>query len=445
MFNDSVDQPTAGVSEEHDNTGDLSVVRELQSVPDAARIQAIDVARGIALLGIFFVNAEIFGQPFGSILEPSVPTDEGSLSVTIFWFTNIVCAGKFYPLFSILFGAGLAMMFESARRRGRSFEAMFIRRLGLLAIFGMAHIVLLWPGDILLVYAGVGLWMLWLGRYSARTLIKIAGIVYGVGLCIVSLSILIIVAMAGMSASDQVIKEMPQGDTLLGKYFQVLVDWNETEQFDSRIIELEKKIMTRGPFLSAAVVRVVNYLLAAPFIFLMLFWVILPCFCVGAALQKSGFLQGKLPEWNQRLIKLGFFVGFPLSLSGAIAGLSFNSSMLLALSTLTTMLGGPLMSLMYLSLIMQWCKTRQARWLQDIFAKAGRMALSCYLLESLLMSAVMMHWGLARFGNNTWLERAVWLLGIYGAILLFANLWQRFFRLGPLEWIWRVFTYWRFS
>ncbi len=82
-------------------------------------------------------------------------------------------------------------------------------------------------------------------------------------------------------------------------------------------------------------------------------------------------------------------------------------------------------------------------WLRDRFANVGRMALTCYLLESFFMSAIMLHWGWGRFGNNTWVERAVWLLSIYALILVFANIWMSRFKLGPIEWIWRVFTYLR--
>ncbi len=81
------------------------------------RIAGIDTARGIALLGIFFVNAQLFGQPFAKVLEPNAPASEGWLSHIVYWFTSIFCTGKFYPLFSILFGVGLAMMYQSSVRR----------------------------------------------------------------------------------------------------------------------------------------------------------------------------------------------------------------------------------------------------------------------------------------------------------------------------------------
>jgi uncharacterized protein len=69
------------------------------------------------------------------------------------------------------------------------------------------------------------------------------------------------------------------------------------------------------------------------------------------------------------------------------------------------------------------------------------MGLSGYILESVLMSAVMLHWGLAWFGTTTWAERGALVIGIYAAILLLTNVWMRFFRIGPLEWVWRTVTY----
>ena len=127
------------------------------------RVLGIDVARGVALLGIFLVNAQLFSQPFGAVFEIKIPSEEGWPSVAAYWFTNIFCGGKFYPLFSLLFGAGLAMMYQSAVAQGRSFGWTYARRLAWLAVIGMLHLTLLWYGDILLIYASIGVLMIWMG------------------------------------------------------------------------------------------------------------------------------------------------------------------------------------------------------------------------------------------------------------------------------------------
>jgi len=154
----------------------------LSPVAESDRILGLDVARAVALLGIFFVNAVVFGEPFASIMDPGMPPGQSPLGQAFYWFTMVFCAGKFYPLFSLLFGVGLAIQLGNAKARGRGHVALFLRRLLVLGVFGAAHVLLLWPGDVLLIYAAIGLWMLLLAPASPRTLLIVAGVVFTIGL-----------------------------------------------------------------------------------------------------------------------------------------------------------------------------------------------------------------------------------------------------------------------
>lgn len=404
------------------------------------RVAALDVARGIALLGIFFVNAALFGEPFAAVLDPSRPTDESWLSQAVYGFTMVFCTGKFYPLFSLLFGAGLAIMWESAREHQRSFVAIYARRLFLLAIFGGLHVIFLWAGDILLFYSLVGVAMLVLGYASARVLLWLAAGAYSFGLLIL-LGLSALTWVAG-PLPEPTIKEMPVADSLVMQYFEVLKDWNQTEQYDSRLLQLETQAMSQGPWAAQVVVRLFNYTFSLVFSILVMTWVILPCFCVGAALVKLRFFQEPWPILRQRLVWLGLGIGLPLNIAALIlAQYTTVAPVTTLLQTIALQIGGPLMTLMYLVLIMNWVDSGQMEWFGQRIAALGRMALTGYLLESLLMSAVMLHWGLGRFGSTTWAERSLWVVGIYLLILIFANVWMSRFQYGPLEWLWRIGTY----
>ena len=420
-----------------------SITSDAGPISESSRVIGIDVARGIALLGIFFVNAVIFGEPFGDIMTPHAPEDEGPLSVVVYWFTAIFCSGKFYPLFSILFGVGLAMMFQSSKNAGRKFGWSYFRRLVVLGLFGIAHIVFLWPGDILLIYASIGLWMLLLGRCSPKTLLITGGSLFAVGVLLTTGMVTLMSATMPKPDDKAEPRPMPEASTRLEQFGKVLNDLNPNEPYDSRIKEIERAVLTEGPFLAAAAVRVFNYSWLSVFIVLVLFWIVLPCFCLGAALLKLGFLHGQMLTWRKRFIVMGLAVGLPLNILGAIGGLMLGNPLWLVTSMLAINIGGPMMSLMYLSLILNWVDSGRAAILANALANLGRMALTGYLLESFLMSAVMLHWGLAKFGSTTWAERAGWVIVIYLAIVLFANLWMRRFRFGPLEWLWRSLTYWR--
>ncbi len=420
-----------------------SITSDAGPISESSRVTAIDTARGIALLGIFLVNAVIFGEPFGEIMTPHIPVDEGICSVVVYWFTAIFCSGKFYPLFSILFGVGLAMMFQSSKNAGRGFGWPFFRRLVVLGFFGFAHVVLLWPGDILLIYASVGLWMLLLGRCSPKTLLITGGTVFIVGVLMSTVLVALMSQAAPKQDKEAVVRAMPAGATQFEQFGKVLKDWNNKEVYDSRLKELEVGIMTEGPFFAAASVRMFNYRFMSVFIVLVLFWVVLPCFCLGAALLKLGFLHGQLQHWRKRFIVWGLVVGLPLNVLAGIGAIMQGGFVWNLVASVCLNIGGPLMSLMYLALILNWVDSGRAALLANALANLGRMALTGYLLESLLMSAVMLHWGLAKFGSTTWAERAGWVVVIYLAILLFSNLWMRRFRFGPLEWLWRSLTYWR--
>src|SRR5262245_52656701 len=121
-------------------------------VEEARRLRAVDAARGFALLGIFLVNIRSFSEPFPLTMDPS-PRERDPLALVCHYAVNGLCEGKFYVLFSLLFGVGLVLQMRNVRDRGGSFFAVYLLRLATLAVFGLVHALLLWYGDILLLYA----------------------------------------------------------------------------------------------------------------------------------------------------------------------------------------------------------------------------------------------------------------------------------------------------
>ncbi|MBX3356257.1 MAG: DUF418 domain-containing protein [Phycisphaeraceae bacterium] len=145
----------------------------LGPVRESDRIMALDVARGVALLGIFMVNIAAFSEAFGYFIEP-VPREGRGPWEPFMWTVNkIFFEGRFYPLFSLLFGMGLAIQYQRAAIAGRRFVPMAARRMMVLAAIGMVHALLLWWGDILFIYGIVGLVMLALIGLSPRILTAI--------------------------------------------------------------------------------------------------------------------------------------------------------------------------------------------------------------------------------------------------------------------------------
>jgi uncharacterized protein len=159
-------------------------VTEPDLVPITAhqRIEALDVVRGFALLGIFLMNVEYFNRTLGSIGQ-GMPRGLTGIDWWASWFIAYFVQGKFWTIFSLLFGMGFAVMMTRAAQAGREFTIVYLRRVLALAVFGAAHFVLLWEGDILFSYA-VGALMLMIVHYG-KTGPLLSGIAIAAGLAFI--------------------------------------------------------------------------------------------------------------------------------------------------------------------------------------------------------------------------------------------------------------------
>lgn len=410
-------------------------------VPLTARLAGLDFARGLALLGITFVNVELFAEPFLTITDISLPRDLGAAGQALYWFGMIFCTSKFYPLFSLLFGVGLALMLESAVRAGRSFGWTYARRMLVLAAFGLAHITLLWYGDVLLLYAVVGSLMLIFARRSARTLFIAAGVFFGIGMLgVVGTSLLMFLSGSELPPTPP----MPDAPTSLGQYLAIFKDYTpDGSGFDPRLAVAETRIFSEGPYVAALAVRWITYLFTLPFLLLIMGWQVAACFCFGAGLLKSGFVRGERAGWRRWFVRFGLVAGLPSQIVAAWAAQSPDDAWRMMLSMTLVQVGGPLVSLMYLSLMLNVAESGRAAGVVRAVANLGRVGLTGYLGITFLMQMLMQHWGLGWFGNVEWGERWLLVLGAWSVMLALANVWLRWFRIGPLEWVWRSLTYLR--
>jgi uncharacterized protein len=167
----SLESPTPAVADQ-----------ELVPITANQRIEALDVVRGFALLGIFLMNVEYFNRTLSSLGE-GMPRGLTGIDWLASWFIAYFVQGKFWTIFSLLFGMGFAVMMTRAERAGREFKIVYLRRVVALALFGAAHFVLLWEGDILFSYAVGGL-MLIIVLYG-KTWPILIGIATAIGLAFI--------------------------------------------------------------------------------------------------------------------------------------------------------------------------------------------------------------------------------------------------------------------
>lgn len=463
-------------------------------VPASERIPALDAARGVALLGILLVNVQLFFLPFGHLLEMKPPATIGDAAA--WWFVRIFCEGKFFPLFSMLFGMGLVLQLDRARAAGRPFTAAYLRRLILLALFGIAHIILLWAGDILLVYSVAGLILLLCARLSARTLLIVSGMLVLIAVLLTTAAAALgfmaghedapgspvaatspmatvspdVGAPAGTTSApstsptepaptpppnsaapatpaevdrDQDKFKGPFWQTPFGRLIRGFRSGTAGPPNSPLWMEAETEAMRDGPFLQALLFRLLTY---ASFLMFMVFgfgWQVVAMFTLGAALMKLRVFDPSRLAWHRRFVLVGALVGLPMvSLAAALPAITDSAWAMMVVGP-CMYIGGPLVSLAYLGGVTRLVSSGRAPAVCAWVARTGRAALSVYLGESLIASFLSYHWGLGWFGQVGGLERFALALAIYGVLSIAANLWLRAFRMGPLEWLWRKGTYLR--
>jgi uncharacterized protein len=155
-------------------------VEDLTPVGENQRIEALDVVRGFALLGIFLMNIEFFNRTFASFDE-GMPRGLTGIDWFASWFVAYFVQGKFWTIFSLLFGMGFAVMMVRAEQAGREFKKVYLRRVLTLAVFGAAHYILLWEGDILFSYAVAALMLMVVLYGKTRPLLIAIALAIGLG------------------------------------------------------------------------------------------------------------------------------------------------------------------------------------------------------------------------------------------------------------------------
>ena len=157
----------------------------LTPTPLQERIESIDMMRGFSLLGIFIVNMLFFHSPYIHFDPYTWYTDP--VDVETYKWIDVLLQGSVYPLFSMLFGYGLAMQHRKAGERGMSFTPTAVKRMSAMLLFGIIHAFLIWSGDILITYAIAGFALFGLLRLSAKWLVAIAVFLYSIGIAFLGL------------------------------------------------------------------------------------------------------------------------------------------------------------------------------------------------------------------------------------------------------------------
>lgn len=385
----------------------------LNSTPTTSkqRIDTLDILRGVSLLGILLVNMFAFSTPMPHIdLKTwfTVPIDKEYHEIL-----DVFVQGSFYPLFSMLFGYGLAMQYTKTTRLGDSFYKFSIKRLVVLFIIGMFHAFLIWWGDILMTYAFCGLVLIALIRLRPGFLLTI-GLIFYIGINGMMAMLVGLASLADPSGTDP------------------------SQFIDIESMEDAVKAYGAGSWTDAFMQRLVDLSIQfSPSMWLMALFTILPYMLVGAAASKWQLIEkakSKYVLWSTLaivMVPLGIYLKF---LPYAFERNSF-------LDYIQTYFGGPILALGYASVMVLFCCIPYATKMLSPIAKAGRMSLTVYITQSIICTLIFYHFGLGLYGKIG-VDTATWLaVGIYAIQLIFATIWFMLFKQGPIEAAWKRIIY----
>jgi uncharacterized protein len=407
-------------------------------VSDAAvtgqRIATLDIVRGVAVMGILAMNIVGFAMPGAAYLNPMAYGTQGPADLASWVFSFILIDGKMRGLFSFLFGASLLLVVERAEASGRNPALVHYSRMFWLLVFGLVHFYLIWWGDILSLYAPIGMIAFLFRRFPVRQLIHVG-------------AFLIIVQFVLFASFALGLFQQAAAAAAPGASAATLAGWADTQEgiglyTPARLATILAGF--RGPWLGVVAANFAENG-AEPVTSLKLFGAeTLAYMLLGMAALKSGFLTG---AWSDRAYRraaaLGFGIGIPAYAVFAwlILRDHFGVPMLVAFSVAAPVLTRPPMIAAIAALVI--LLTRGGGPLTQRIAAAGRAAFSNYLGTSILMTGLFYGWGLGLFGTLSRIQLWIPVVTIWALILLWSKPWLDRFNYGPFEWLWRSLARWQ--
>ncbi|MEV4935478.1 DUF418 domain-containing protein [Sphingobium sp. LSP13-1-1.1] len=396
----------------------------------SSRIPAMDVLRGCAVMGILWMNIAAFAMPEQAYFSPAAA---GRLSTgdIAFWTASFLLVdGKMRALFSMLFGASMLLLIDREEMAGRNGARAQIIRAGWLFVFGLAHYLLLWWGDILMIYALVGLAALPFARREPLSLVKWAFFFFLAHFLICAGFIGTLYAWGHAAATSGAPSHVSAG-------FANFIDSLSNPAHAAIRNEYD---VYRGSYAGIVLHHVALFGGQWPTTLPFIAFDTLGFMLLGMAMLKGGFLTGRwAAEQYWRTARHCFLIGL---IPMAVLAIWIISSRFAPLTALGSVLAWSFpfripLAVGWAALIL-WLFTRhRSAALTARIAAVGRLALSNYLGSSLVMCAIFYGWGLGLFGHVPHHMLPLFVVGAWAIMLIWSPLWQRRFALGPAEWLWR--------
>jgi len=398
------------------------------------RYEVIDMVRGFALFGVLYINLLWTSRYIAGDSAPEGSFVSGSFDGVSFFLSEIFVNHKFYALFSILFGLGFAMQMASARDRGRRITPPYARRLAILVAIGLIHAFFVWPDDVLHIYALLGFALMLFRNCSYKILAKWIGVFF-------ALSVVVTVLQWSMLNNETVPDNAPQEQvpdplatpTDESGPFQLMSSGSYVDILRLNFGEIRRKYTSTeiGPG-------------SMVFWYLTIFWK----FLLGMYIGKKGTLQRS--KENRHVFKRALPWAFGCALIGAVImalgfgpleKLVFSNPAALALFWLAVEAGMLGLSIFYLCVLVLWYQRPSGERVLSHLVPMGRMALTNYLMHSVIFLVIFYGVGFGMLGKITHAGAFPIAVAIFLAQIFISGWWLNRFRFGPMEWLWRSLTY----
>ncbi|OYT73276.1 MAG: hypothetical protein CFK49_10555 [Armatimonadetes bacterium JP3_11] len=393
-------------------------------VGERERIHALDALRGIALLGILVVNMSSFKGL--STLEqfPRLESLAQPIDAATFLLIQGLFSGKFYPIFAFLFGLGFGLQMKRLQARTLNPTRVMLRRLATLLIIGALHGLFIWTGDVLFLYAITGMVLLLFRNVRPSVIL---GWVIGLW----GLQAFLCLSCGGLTLWWASVGN---------------VDESGQAGFFAEYIEQGRRTYAQGGYWEAQQFRFIEWLLMltnalffAPDVLIM--------FLLGLYFSKIGVFEQL--EAHRRLLGWLAVAGLLLGLaSNALIATGLMSALrakneLLQYGWLTlSIVVGPLLALGYIGMFgLLWTSLPALQRLLTPVAAAGRMALTNYLMQSVVCTLLFYGYGFGLHGKVSIAEGLALSVLIWAVQVALSVLWLSRFQYGPMEWLWRTLTY----
>lgn len=384
----------------------------IQPTTGKERIPELDTLRGLALFGILAINVYVFNAPYGYMWDfyPTFGEVEGNVQQWVFTFFG----GKSMFIYAFLFGFGFFLQWQRFNKKNGNFQAFYIRRMLVLATFGLAHVLFFWYGDILLPYALMGIVLLFIHRWNDTLLL------------LSSLLLFLAPVVAGLLESTWGWPSLHA--TLPFELPQIIAVYKEGSYLEILKVNMYQYASLKNEKL----------------------WVYIPkelaLFIAGYLAAKHGSLQKiKAKPLVYLLLALG-------AVAIGLAFLNFNGKLYTMLHmtgpqwlpvkiALYVLIADGLQGIAYITLLIAIFQFRLFSRLLSVFSYAGKMALTNYLMQTLFATLIFSGFGLGYYGSLSPSSLLFLTIGIYTFQVLFSAVYLRYNAQGPLEKLWRKLSY----